>query len=90
MAYIMAKNVKIILDRLVSQAREIERLTVALDAEKTDSADYYRWWQEVVKEKDAANIELETLKGRIEVLPGMNADTYKEFVESISKIGKHE
>ena len=87
MAYIMAKNVKIILDRLVSQAREIERLNVALAVAKTDRSDYYRWWQEEVKEKDTAKSEIKDLQGHLQALQdaciaaGMDTAEYAELKE---------
>ena len=85
MAYIMAKNVKIILDRLVSQAREIERLTEPLKQVRTHRDDYYRWWQDEVKEKDAANSEIKDLQGHLQALQdaciaaGMDTAEYAEL-----------
>jgi len=68
MAYIMAKNVKIILDRLVSQAREIERLTETLKQARGHRDDYYRWWQEEVKAKELAEGELKVAQAELKNL----------------------
>ena len=81
----MAKKINILLDRLVVQAREIERLNEELKTAKGHRDDYCRWWQEEQASKDVALSELKDAQGLICELQagieacGMDTEEYPEL-----------